>query len=216
MRRRKLMMFITAAVSVFALGLITGCGRTPKLPKPKMPDIGKHSMIVGKDIKDEDINEFYYTIENINYDAYFLRYKFYLEDGRHMFFFEERKRPDDYGPTTEEDTTAKIEYELSDKEWSVFYEIISGGKVSERKDDPDSGGTGPWTYLYWSGDKDKYQEYSFESQKNRAAFEKLCKQLVEKSTGNTDNKYDGVWYAQDDSGTAYILTGKSNSKGEEE
>ena len=172
---------LITALCVFVLSILTGCHVTSKQPQSKIPEVKKDSMVVGKDINDEDIKEFYYTIENINYDAYYLRYKFYTENNRHLFFFEERKRPDDYGPTTEDDTTAKCELELSDKEWSMFYEIISGGEVSARDDNPESGGEGPWTFLYWSDDKDKYQQYSFKSQNNRAAFEKLCEQLVEKS-----------------------------------
>ncbi len=179
---------VFTAVCVIALSILTGCGTVSKLAQMKNADETKDVMVVGEDISDEDINEFYYTIENINYDAYFLRYKFSNEDGKHMFFFEERERPDDYGPTTEEDTIAKTEFELSDKEWSKFCEIISGGEVSKRNDDQETGGDGPWTYLYWTGDEDEYQEFSFNSQKNRSAFEKLCEKLAKKSGAKAEGK----------------------------
>ena len=170
-----------AVVCLSALGMLAGCAR---LPFGKSEKDGKEpsnaTMTVGEDITEEDINEFFYTIENINYDAYYLRYRFYVEDGKHMFFFEERRRPDDYGPATEEDTVAKSEFELSDKEWSKFYEIISGGEVSKRDENPETGDSGPWTYLYWSGDEDKYQEFSFKSKIKGRDFEKLCERLVKK------------------------------------
>nr|MCR5212545.1 hypothetical protein [Lachnospiraceae bacterium] len=135
-----------------------------------------------KDIKENDINEFYYTKENINYDAYYLRYLFYVKDGKHIFFFEERERKGDYGPTSEADVKAKAEFELSDDEWSEFISIINGGEVKAREENIETGGSGPWTYLYWSGDKDKYQEYSFESYGARVGFESFCEELAEKGS----------------------------------
>ena len=95
------------------------------------------AMIVGTDITENQIDKFYYTIENINYDAYYLRYLFYVEDGKHMFFFEERERKNNYGPTTKEDTIAEAEFELSDDEWSEFLGIVEGGEIRAREDDPE-------------------------------------------------------------------------------
>ncbi|SEL02600.1 hypothetical protein SAMN04487770_10564 [Butyrivibrio sp. ob235] len=184
------------------LCVLTGCSRTPNISgtvekrsvtgsedKAEKSSVAgsdkvlkKDSMIVGEDISEDEINKFYYTIENINYDAYYLRYLFYVEDGKHMFFFEERERKDDYGPTTEEDTIAEAEFELSDDEWSDFVETIKGGLVKARDDNPEDGGSGPWTYLYWSEDEDKYQEYAFKSQGARKEFETLCEVLAEKGS----------------------------------
>lgn len=174
-----------AAICISAVFALAGCNTTT-LPAPKVPETRSKDMTVGEDITEDDIREFYYTVENINLDAYYLRYKFYVDDGRHMFLFEERQRPDDYGPATEEDTTAKATFEMSDDEWSRFCKIISGGTVKEREDDPGDGDTGPWTYLYWEGDKDRYQQYSFRSQSRRKDFEELCSELAEK--GSPDKK----------------------------
>ncbi len=178
-----------AAVCLLMICTFAGCGAIGDVAS-KLPSSSKEEYKVGEDITDEDINEFYYTIENINYDAYYLRYMLSSEDGKHMFFFEERERPDDYGPATEEDTIAKGEFELSDKEWSKFYEIISGGTVQVRDDDPVSGDSGPWTYLYWSGDEDKYQQYSFKSQSSQKEFEKLCEKLFKKSGKDVKSEDD--------------------------
>lgn len=167
---------ILVIMSTFVL---TGCSSSASFPKPTLPVADKDTFTVGEDITGDDINEFYYTIENINLDAYYLRYKFYAEDGKHKFFFEERERPGEYGPATEEDTIAKCDYELSDKEWSQFCEIITGGTVQGREDNPEDGGKGPWTYLYWTGDRDRYQEFSFVSQQSRSHFEEMCEALAD-------------------------------------
>ena len=98
-------------------------------------------MIVGTDIAFEDITDFYYTEENINYDAYYQRYRFYAEDGKHFFFHETRERKNDYGPCTEEDTVQTGTIELSDDQWSEFTALVKGGIVTVRKDTADSGGS---------------------------------------------------------------------------
>lgn len=143
----------------------------------KNPFILKGKMIVGDDILSENIKEFYYTYENINYDASYLRYRFHIENGKHMFFFEKRERPNDYGPATEDDTVAKGDIELTDEQWSEFYNMISGGIVKKREENADSGDCGPWLYLYWEGDKDKYQEFTFESVSKELEFEDYCSKL---------------------------------------
>lgn len=139
---------------------------------------------VGKDILTDDITDFYYTEENINYDAYYQRYRFYAEDGNHMFFHETRERKDDYGPCTEADTTLIGTIELTDDQWLEFTNLVSGGTVKARGDSADSGGTGPWLYLYWTGDKDKYQEFSFESYETQAEFEEFCLTLAKVGTAD--------------------------------
>ncbi|MBO4845062.1 MAG: hypothetical protein J5525_02020 [Lachnospiraceae bacterium] len=141
------------------------------------PFIFKGKLIVGDDIGINEINEFYYTYENINYDACYLRYRFYKEDSKFMFFYEKRERPNDYGPATESDTTAKGTIELTDEQWSEFFEFVNGGIVKKRGDNADSGSCGPWLYLYWEGDNDKYQEFTFESVSKELDFEDYCSRL---------------------------------------
>ena len=77
---------------------------------------------------------------------------------------------------------AKAEFELTDDEWSDFFEIIKGGEVKAREDNIETGGSGPWTYLYWSGDKGKYQQYSFESYGSQKTFESFCESLAEEGS----------------------------------
>ncbi len=135
---------------------------------------------VGKDIPVSDITDFYYTEENINYDAFYQRYRFYVEDGKHMFFHETRERKDEYGPCTEDDTTLTGTIELTDDQWSQFSDLVSGGTVKSREDSADAGGIGPWLYLYWTNDKGKYQQFSFDSYGTQTKFEEFCLSLAPK------------------------------------
>jgi len=158
--------------------LLTACGAKENTEEVSLFD---KKMIVGTDIAFDDINDFYYTKENINYDAYYQRYRFYAEDGKHLFFHETRERPEDYGPCTEEDTVRTGTIELSDAQWKQFCDLVSGGTVKARSESADSGDSGPWLYLYWTNDKSKYQQFSFDSYETEAKFEEFCHTLASNS-----------------------------------
>ena len=157
--------------------MLIGCGNGENTGKVSL--LSK-KYLVGTDIKMDDINDFYYTEENINYDAYYQRYRFYVEDGKHFFFNETRERKDDYGPCTEEDTTQIGTIELTDDQWKQFCDLVSGGTVKAREESADSGDSGPWLYLYWTNDKSKYQKFSFASYGDEKAFEEFCLLLAPK------------------------------------
>ena len=167
--------FIIAAGLMFCT-LFAGCKAGEDEPDMKLPHIEKE-MTVGSDIRSEDITDFYYTVENINYGAYYQRYRFYTEDGKLLFFHETRER-EDYGPCTEEDAVSTGTLELDDDSRARFFELVSGGKVRSREDSADSGGTGPWLYLYWTGDRGVYQQFSFGSYETEEKFEDLCEELA--------------------------------------
>lgn len=138
----------------------------------------RKEMTVGTDICIDDITDFYYTKENINYGAFYQRYRFYEEDGRHLFFHETRERKNDYGPCTEKDTTLTGTVELSEEQWSQFFDLLRGGTVIARGDSAESGSTGPWLYLYWKDDKSKYQQFAFGSYGIQNDFEQFCLALA--------------------------------------
>ena len=167
----------TAIMVLILVAVLTGCGAGEE--SADMP-LFSGAKTVGKDIPVSDITDFYYTEENINYDAYYQRYRFYVEDGKHMFFHETRERKDEYGPCTEDDTTLTGTIELTDDQWSEFTDLVSGGTVKSRENSADAGGTGPWLYLYWSNDKGKYQQFSFDSYETQAKFEEYCLSLAPK------------------------------------
>ena len=152
--------------------------------KAQMPDdpeeiLRKNGKItVEGSIPAESITDFYYTVSNINYDAFYQRYRFFTEDGKHLFFHETRERKDDYGPATEDDTTAIGTVELTNGQWAEFYDHICNGTVKAREETADAGGSGPWMYLYWNGDKSKYQEYYFASYGAQLKFVDFCVSLI--------------------------------------
>ena len=173
-------------------GLIAGCGNDQEDPgEMGIIDSIRNSGVktVGTDILPADITDFYYTEENINFNAYYLRYRFYIEDGKKYFFYDERKRDGEYGPATEADRIMSGSFEISDDVWDEFFESIKGGTVKKRTESADSGDSGPWTYLYWNGDKGKIQEYSFASQDSRNTFIEICRRLSEDNEASLDGKY---------------------------
>lgn len=173
-RKMTLTLGLLAGTMITACAL-TGCGIKAGPVDLTIPGTEK---TVGKDIVMDDITEFYYTEENINYGAYYLRYRFYEEDGKYWFFYESREREDDYGPCTEEDATMVGTVELTKEQWTQFYNLVQGGKITAREDSAESGDTGPWLYLYWKGDKSKYQVFSFESYGKEVSFADYCVSLI--------------------------------------
>ncbi len=138
---------------------------------------GGSEMKVGKKISYEDITEFYYTESSSAYPPTYQRYRFYVEDGKRMFFHE--KREGDTFPLTEADATVTGTKELTEEEWQSFLNCVDGGEVEKRTESTESGGSGPWLYLYWKKDKGKYQEFTFASYDKQVQFEELCKALAQ-------------------------------------
>ena len=157
---------LPAALCALAVLLFTGCS-------------GEKT--VGKDVRIGDVTDFYYTYENINYNAVYQRYRFFTADGEYRFFHERRERPGDYGPTSEEDTVASGTVTLTEEEWNAFFDCLKDGTVRDRSDSAESGGSGPWTYLYWKKDRGVCQEFSFASAEARSAFEELSEKLAGKA-----------------------------------
>lgn len=152
---------------MLCLAVFGGCGKAAK------------ETVTNRRIPTEDVTEFYYTVENVNYNAFYRRYRFYKQDGRYMFFHETRERPDGYGPAGQEDVTGGGDFELTAQEWQDFLAYLKDGTVSARKDGGDSGGSGPWTFIYWNNDKGKYRAFEFSSYDERVRFEEFCASLAE-------------------------------------
>ena len=135
-------------------------------------------MIAREDIGIEDITEFYYTYDSSADPPEYQRYRFHAEGGRY-FFFHEKREGDDW-PLTEDDASVSGTLELSENEWILFWQLLSGGKVRNRKESLDDGDAGPWLYLYWKGDQGICQEFSFPSWAALTAFESFCEELKER------------------------------------
>jgi hypothetical protein len=164
---------IPFALCMMALFLLSGCAAKPDDPAPKA---GRGEKLVGTDVAMEDVTEFYYTVDASTDPPHYQRYRFYAEEGKYYFFHQ--KREGDHWPLTEDDATVTGTVELTDAEWGEFFACLRDGTVVKRTESLDSGGRGPWLYLYWNGDKSKYQEFSFASLDRRAAFEELCEKLA--------------------------------------
>ncbi|MCR5249900.1 MAG: hypothetical protein K6E50_04775 [Lachnospiraceae bacterium] len=187
--------------------LLSGCeaGTDTKEDDMAWPSFKKEK-IVGKDVKSDDVSEFYYTYSNINLDAYYQRFYFHAENGAHYFTHETRERPGDYGPATEEDVTLKGSLELTDEQWSGFFELVSDGIVRKREESADAGDSGPWAYLYWNGDGSVIQEYTFASQGKQRSFEEYCTSLRMECLGVPSGDYpvpDGSFAGEWKCGRAY-------------
>ncbi len=134
---------------------------------------------VGKDIRRDDVRDFYWTYDASTNPPAFLRYRFYIEDGAYRFFWE--RREGNHWPLTEPDRTAFATIDLTEAEWDAFWACIENGTVTRRSDNADSGDSGPWTFLYWEGDKGKWQVFSFASWDAENQFNTLCETLRERA-----------------------------------
>lgn len=137
---------------------------------------GNRARVVGRDIAAADITEFFYTRSSSVNPPEYQRYRFRVEDGTYTFYHE--KREGAHWPLTESDITVSGTVELSGKEWTEFMECLNGGTVKKRGESAEAGGSGPWLYLYWKGDRAKYQEFSFSSLEAKRSFEEFCAELV--------------------------------------
>ena len=136
---------------------------------------GRSEWVVGEDIRFDDITDFYYTYDASTNPPFWQRYRFYVEDGRTLFYHETRES--DNWPQTEADITVCGTLELSDAQADAFHSLLAGGTVRGREEALDTGDAGPWLYLYWEGDPGDIQEFSFPSWERQAAFEDFCEGL---------------------------------------
>ena len=135
----------------------------------------KKEYVVGKDIKKEEILQFYFTESSTTNPPYFQRYRIYKEDGNYYYYHE--KREGNVVFLTEEHITLSGTLKLTDKQWDTIYSYLEGGTVIPRQEHTESGDSGPFLYLYWDKDKDDIQEFSFETYEKQNEFEKYCIEL---------------------------------------
>ena len=134
---------------------------------------------VGIDIALEDITDFYYTYDTSTAPPHYQRYRFYAEDGKHDFYHETREGGG--WPQTEADITCSGTIELTEEQWSAFCDWLNGGTASRCKEHLESGGAGPWLYIYWRGGETEGREFAFEQPGTVLAFEEFCAGLKEKT-----------------------------------
>lgn len=150
--------FFTVITACLTLGL-TGCAKS-----------------VGKQISKDKFKEFYYTYSTTVNPPEFQRYRFYLEDGKAFFYHEKREGNNTF--LTEEDITVSGTRELTNEEWDTFWKLIDGGNVVNRKENTNTGDSGPWLYIYWDGDKNSCQKFSFREDELVYDFVEFCEGLT--------------------------------------
>ena len=137
----------------------------------------KTAFCVGRDIAPEAITAFYSTEAASTNPPYYRQFRFQAEGGK--YFFAHEVREGSHWPLTEKDVTSLVEKELSAQEWAALLRCLEGGTLTNRAEDTSTGGSGPWLYLYWTGDPDEYQVFAFADYEKAAAFESLCAALAE-------------------------------------
>ena len=142
----------------------------PKLPKKK-------AYVVGEDVLEQELTEFYFTRSGSTNPPYFQRFRFFVENGKHYMYHE--KREGDTWPLTEKHITVSGTIELTDEQWNTFWDFIKGGTVQSRTENLEDGDDGPWLYLYWLRDPSDFQEFSFADYGTVLDFEEFCYGLIE-------------------------------------
>ncbi len=116
---------------------------------------------IGTDVPFEDITDFYYTYDPSTALPHYQRYRFYAEDGKHYFYHETREGG--AWPQTEEDITCSSTIELTEEQWAVFCDLLSGGIAKEREELLGDGDAGPWIFIYYKNGEKEGREFSLNS-----------------------------------------------------
>ncbi len=127
-----------------------------------------------------EMKDFFYTYDNINYNAVYQRYRFYTEDGKLMFYHETREVKGNYGPAEEKDIKKKGTISLSAKRCAEFAAYLQEGTAKEREELVEDGDSGPWMYLYLINGDPKGLEFRFSSYEKELAFKDFCAKLAAK------------------------------------
>ncbi len=177
---RSALLGVACAVIAVALVVFSSAGALGNNKVKRVFDFlsGRGEFTVDTDIKLNDITDFYYTLSSSAYPPTYQRYRFYSQDGKRIFYHE--KREGKQWPLTEACITVSGTLDLSEAEWAEFYQCLRGGKVKPREECIESGSSGPWTFLYWKGDKSKYQQFSFVDFAAEKSFEELCARLQQR------------------------------------
>ena len=133
-------------------------------------------IVVGTDIADEEISEFFYIYSSSTYPPLYQQYRFYQENGEKLFYHEAREGGD--WPQTEENITLSGTVKLTEEDWALFIDCLRGGSLDEGSEEVIDGDDGPWMFLSWAEGEEKHQEYRFASLSEQNAFERLCSRLA--------------------------------------
>lgn len=172
--------FLPAAACLIAGLLLCGCSETGQAHQTDtVNDVLSVRLSDGTEFKDSDILEFYYTYDRSGYNAEYQRYRFYSENGKHMFDHDHRQIRNDYGFAYEARPDRKGTFALKDDEWEEFCGFLQDGEISQRNDEPLDGDSGPWMYLYLDGYDSEGLVFAFASADTQLSFEEFCDSLAD-------------------------------------
>ncbi len=140
---------------------------------------GQRIIIVGADVLLQDINEVYYTVSSTNNPPEYNRIHIYKEED--IYILNHEVREGEHYPLTEEDITISDKIKLTEEQFNQIYEYLEGGTVTLRAARYDGGDKGPFIYLYWNKDKNKYQQFSFKDYEQQLGFYKYCLSIINQS-----------------------------------
>ena len=140
------------------------------------------SQNVGTDILFEDITDFCYTYDASTDPPHYQRYRFFVEDGKHLFYHETREGGG--WPQDEADITRSGTIELTEEQWAAFCDLLQGGTAVRREEHTDSGDAGPWLYIYRRGGETEGRAFSFDRPGSLLAFEEFCADLAGRPDGH--------------------------------
>lgn len=138
--------------------------------------LDKKERVVGNDISLNSITDFYYTDSTSTNPPKYQRYRFYVDEGTYKFYHE--KREGDAWPLTESYITQSGTIDLTNEQWNEFLNYLNNGIVNKRNPKLETESTILSLYIYWNGDKGKYQVFSFESLNEKNVFLEYCENLI--------------------------------------
>ncbi len=132
--------------------------------------------IVGENISEKEITEFYYTIASSTNPPEYLRYHILFDKQATIY---KEVREGNHWPLTDKDIVFAETVELRPEEKEMFYHLLKGGIVRSRKEEVVTDGSKkPFLYLYWENDRDYYQVFEFEGNREKEFIE-LSESLFE-------------------------------------
>ena len=134
---------------------------------------------VGKQIPFRDVTAFVYTRASSTNPPEHTRWHLMLQNGTPVLMYEQRTG--NHWPLTGEDISASSTVTLTQTQWQTLLHCLQGGQVIRRTENPETGDSGPFMYLYWQGDRDSIRQFTFASHEREQQFLTLCRQYVNPS-----------------------------------
>ena len=184
-------------VGMILCGLLAvSCNKNKETDIDNNAKLSGKKFIVGEDISISDITEFNFTYSDIDepkaFDTHYLRYYLYEKDNSHFFFYEKKEGKKSNGLVIEENTIASGTVQLTDEQWTEFFDNIRGGTVTEKTLDTELKDSLFRFDICWNGDEGKYREYAFTPDGDQHIFEASCGEFATAHPQPTAEEYPPI------------------------